>query len=158
MQQEFNKHSAEAGPPEAVRDRVEELAYVVGNLIVAREEEYKIDGSTRELLDYIEESISKHGRSVFLLATKADFVDDWKDRLDLYKEALEKAVNIGDADNVYVLASDILDLYQEELRDDDYVAMFNFVNGYAAAHGEETHEEFVALLELHGGPFGETED
>lgn len=132
-----------------VRERVEELAFELGNRIMAEDDEYRIDGARQELLDYIDEALATYGKSVYLLATKADFLLEPGECLEIYKEALEMAVAIGDHSNVFVIASDILELHTDALRDEDFVSAFASVSQYAATHGLEEHEDYVSLLEIH---------
>jgi len=153
----LDEHSSEFGPPEEVGERVRELAFELGNRIMGKEDEYRIEAATEALLEYVEESMMKHGRSVYLLATKADFLRVPEERLELYREALEMAVRIGDHANVLVISNDLLELYGETLQDGPYVAAFTFVEQYAEAHGLREHEEYVALVEAHHGtevPYG----
>jgi len=149
MGQFSDKHHPDASPPAFVRDEIEVLAKKLGNAILSHDDDYKIQSATKDLLEYVDESLLKYGKSVYLLATKADFINGYEKRLPIYAEAFNKAVHIGDSDNVFIIASDMLIIYEEQLLDVEFVNLFGFVEKYVLSHGLEMNQDYLNLKEEH---------
>lgn len=93
-------------------EHVKELAIEV---LSASERPEETDVSRTELLAYLDTLELKYGPLPSILATRADFIDDYETKELLLKLAYDAAASIGDVENLSHIAHSLAELYIDTL-------------------------------------------
>ena len=97
-------------------EKVMELAADIANAVGA-EDHVLSSKYTEELLAYLEELKATYGALSSILATRADYVAETTERLDLLKNAYTIAHKRGDTLNLTSIASSLAQTYIDDLQD-----------------------------------------
>ena len=98
--------------------RVNELAIeLLGEVLSPVDSPHDIELSRNRLLAYLEVLEVKYGALPSILATRADFVDDYETKEMLLSRAYDAALSLPDIENLYHIAHSLADLYINELID-----------------------------------------
>src|SRR4051812_19878088 len=97
-------------------DRVKDLACQVANASSHGDDEASAR-YTERLVMLLDEFQEKYGELPSILATKADYIDNTSDRLQLLRRAYELAEARQDKSNRVLIASSLAQIYVEELAD-----------------------------------------
>ncbi|HZN60574.1 MAG TPA: hypothetical protein VFD71_21050 [Planctomycetota bacterium] len=103
------------GISDADWDRIHELAVEIVN--TSESEEGKVH--TAALLEHLDRLEERYGPLPSILATRADYVEDPQESLELLERAYPLAVERRDHKNVLYIASSLASLHIEKLRNAD---------------------------------------
>jgi hypothetical protein len=112
---------------------------------VERPEEH--EGAERRLLMFLEELEQKYGKRPSILATRADYVEDVRERVTLLDEAYELATAMNDSLNCTLIASSLAQLFIEEMQDKKSGRIWvNELGECLALHWDDgEHREYLRL-------------
>ena len=97
-------------------DGVKELAFeLLGEVLSAVDRSHEIDLCRNRLLAYLDTLEVKYGALPSILATRADYVDDYATQEGLLHLAYDAAVSLGDIENLSHIAHSLAQLYISEL-------------------------------------------
>lgn len=110
---------SEAGTPDGMSREdwahVHQCAVDIANAALA-DDDAASQASTSELLQVLERLQDRYGVLPSILATRADYIEDVPSRLTLLEAAYEVALARVDARNLVWIASSLVELYADELR------------------------------------------
>jgi hypothetical protein len=95
---------------------IESLAAKIANAVCAESDD-DAESATRQLFAQLSRLEQKYGRLASILATRADYADDPKDRINLLEEAWRSAQSTGDTFNLVLIASSLAETFIVELED-----------------------------------------
>jgi hypothetical protein len=73
-----------------------------------------VEVHTNGLMEILADLEGKYGRIPAILATRADFLDDYAERKALYLEALDLAIRAGDGDEILEIKDSMEMMEQDE--------------------------------------------
>ena len=127
-------------------DRVHELAVEIVN---ASEDERLSRVYTQRLLTVLDELEEKYGALPSILATRADYVDDLFESIDLLKRAFETGTARNDKTNLLYISSSLASRYIQSLRDVnqgmEWLSVFR--DRLSSCGDESDHREYEELSE-----------
>jgi hypothetical protein len=94
-------------------DRVHEAALLIVNASEA-DDRTMVEVHTNGMMEILADLEGKYGRIPAILATRADFLDDYAERKALYLEALDLAIRAGDEDEILEIKDSMEMMEQDE--------------------------------------------
>ena len=142
--------NVEPSVPRPVREKIEHMVFDLSNAILGHAPEDLIGSKKRSLLDYLDVAISRYGSSIYLLATKADFMEALDEQLAVYQRALSLAIVFGDHDEVFMIHDSLLNLYTSEGMTGEIDKALRFCTIYAEQNSQEENPDYQELLDEFG--------
>ena len=116
---------------------------------------YENPECTNNLLNELDRLDSKYGEMPMLISTRADFTDDVKIQIKLYKKAIQLALKSGDISTLVMAAESLVEIYvsdypnsREALEWFDKLKIYN--NGYGDKYIISTYPELKAKINRMG--------
>jgi len=126
------------------------MVFDLSNAILGHASEDLIGSKKRSLIDYLDAAISRYGTCIYLLATKADFMEALDEQLAVYQRALSLAIVFGDHDEVFMIHDSLLNLYTSEGMTGEVDKALRFCAIYAEQNSQEENPDYQDILDQFG--------